>query len=253
MQVSPRVYAVLERLDETRGLYYNLDRHTAELLFVLARLTRPATVVEVGTANGYSAIVLGAAVQPCHGRVITIERDGRLIEEARANIVSAGLQDVVTVYPGSAYKVLKRLPGPLDFVFLDATKQEYVGYLERIRPALSPHALLLADNVLSHQDELLSFLQEVMSDRRFSTTIVPLGLGLLVAAYASEDRPAVPRDIPAMNELVVSAARRVFLGTAAEVQNRAIFFHGSPREDRTLDGYDRSLAEEANRLPRQDE
>lgn len=257
MKISPRIQEILERLEETRGMYYNLARPSAEILFVLARLTRPKEIVEVGTSNGYASIILGAAVQPFGGRVATIERDGELVEEARKNILDAGLQDVVTVHPGSAYKVLKQLPGPFSFVFLDATKQEYEGYLERIRPKLAPRALLTADNILSHREELLSFTENVIRDDRFSATVLPIGMGLLVGVYEPQSQPNPDRPIPSMEELVAHASQRIFRGTAQEVRNGGIFARtrvsslgaAAPGRDPTLDGYEDSLAEEAERLP----
>jgi predicted O-methyltransferase YrrM len=227
MQVTPRVQEVLDRLEETRGLYYNLARPSVELLFLLARLVRPREIVEVGTSNGYSAIALGAAVQPFRGRVITIERSGRLVEEARKNIADAGLQDVVTVFPGSAYKALKRLPGPFRFVFLDATRQEYVGYLEQVRSKLAPRALLVADNLLSHQDELAEFTRAVSKDSHFSSIVIPVGMGLLLSAYEEQTEPSPDRKILSLGELVASARSRVFRGTASQVRNGEMFTRAS--------------------------
>lgn len=186
MHFTPRVSEVLERLQRTRWMYYNLHPVSAEVLVFLARLARATRVVEVGTSNGYSAIVLGAAVRTQGGSVVTIERDGNIAEEARANIADAGLPDVVTVVPGSAYKVLRDLAGPWDFAFLDATKQEYLGYLERILPKLSPRALLVADNMLSHAEELKEFRSTVLADPRMDATVLPVGTGLLVGVFERE-------------------------------------------------------------------
>lgn len=255
MRLPPRVQEVVERLDETRGLYYNLARPAAELLYLLVCLTRPREILEIGTANGYAAIILGAAAQEIGARVITVERNGQLVQEARQHIVEAGLQDVVTVAPGSAYKVIKRLCGPFAFVFLDATKQEYVGYLERIRPKLAPQAVLAADNVLSHAEELASFVAMVREDPAFMTTVVPHDVGLLVAVF--DACAAAPRKQPStsIGELVASAAPRIFRGTAADVRNGQIFtpvpphLASAPENGQTRDGYEESLAAEALRLP----
>lgn len=180
MRVSARAQEVLQRLEQTRWQYYNLHPQSAELLGLLARLARAQSVIEVGTANGYSAIVLGTVVSELGGRVVTIERDGSLVEEAKRNIAAAGLSEVVTVLPGSAYKVLRDLEGSWDFVFLDATKQEYQGYLERILPKLTPSAVLVADNLLSHAAELREFAAAVASHSHIQATVIPLGTGLLV-------------------------------------------------------------------------
>ena len=92
MQLTGRAREVIESLDHTRGLYYNVGRPTAELLYIFTRLLRPKHVVEVGTANGYSAIILGSAVKDFGGSVITMERNGNCAENAQKNILAAGLQ-----------------------------------------------------------------------------------------------------------------------------------------------------------------
>lgn len=209
MNFSPRVAEVLERLQWTRWKYYNLHPQAAEVLALLARVSQAKRVVEVGTSNGYSAIVLGAVVRGVQGRVFTIERDGEVAEEAKANIAEAGLQDVVTVLPGSAYKILRDLEGPWDLAFLDATKQEYVGYLERILPKLAVRALLVADNMLSHAEELGDFRSRVATEPRLDATILPVGTGLLVGLYQQEpsgDLQQQPAEIPSMRDLLAAVA-----------------------------------------------
>lgn len=196
MRKESSVQRVLRRLEETRWKYYNLHPDTAAVLTVLARIGGARSVVEVGTANGYSAIALGEAVRAEGGRVTTIERDGELVEEARKNIAAAGLDEVVTVIPGSAYKVLRQELGPWDFVFLDGTKQEYVGYLERVLPKLAPRAMLTADNVLSHADELQAFQKLVAADPRINATTLPVGTGLLIGLFEDvRASPAVSADV----------------------------------------------------------
>lgn len=185
MRFPERVTAVLRRLDETRWRYNNLHRVSAEALALLARIVQARRIVEVGTANGFSAIILGATVQDHGGRVVTIERNGELAHEATANIAAAGLGDVVTVMPGSAYKVLRTLPGPWDLAFLDATKREYVGYLDLVCPKLAPRALLTADNLLSHAGELAEFRARIAADPLIEATVLPVGMGLLVGWYDS--------------------------------------------------------------------
>lgn len=175
------VAEALARLEKTRRRYFNLHPDAAALLRMLAALVRARRVVEVGTSNGYSAIVLGATVREHGGCVITIERDGERVKKARVNIRSAGLEDVVTVVAGSAYKALKSLKGPVDFAFLDGTKQEYLGYLDRLRPLLADHAIVVADNLLSHADELAEFRASMESDPHFDTVVLSVGMGLLLA------------------------------------------------------------------------
>lgn len=213
MRPSSRARVVLDRLIETRWRYYNLHPDSAEILAALVHIARAQNIVEVGTANGYSAIVLAESARVYGGHVTTIERDGALVEEARRNIAEAGLSDIITVVPGSAYKVLKQLPGPWDFVFLDATKQEYLGYLERLLPKLTAEAVLVADNLLSHADELQSFREFVGADPRFEATVVPVGTGLLIARFSQSSEGT--------SGAWVSAGARTDAGAGARVAQRS--------------------------------
>ena len=256
MKLPERTREVIENLDMTRGLFYNINNPTSELLYFLVKLLRPKRIVEVGTANGYSSIVMGSAARDFGGSVITIERNGRLAEAATKNIVEAGLQDTVTVYPGSAYKVLERLTGEFEMVFLDATKQEYLGYFERVRDKISPNGLLLADNVISHEEELGEFIRKISDDRRFSISILPVGNGLLAGVFNQQKESAEKRHISALGELVSSAAPRIFQGTVADVRSGKIFLHNlykkaeensfaNAKEFNEMDGYEESLFEES--------
>ena len=259
MQLSGRVKDVIEELDHTRGLYYNVGRPTAELLAIFTRLHQPKRVVEVGTANGYSAIIIGSVLREFGGSIITIERNGRYAENAQKNIISAGLQDVVTILPGSAYKVLDRLPGPFDMVFLDATRQEYLGYFDRVKNKMAPNGLLVADNVISHEQELSDYIRTVSEDKHFSSTILQAGGGLMVATMNPVKEPADKKHISDIGELVKQAGPRIFRGTASDVQNGKIFLrnlYDKTKDDvhlkveaDDLDGYEKALFEEEERLP----
>jgi len=254
MKVSSRIQSVLEVLDQTRGLYYNIAKPTADLLFFLTKLKRPQTIIEIGTANGYSSIVMGAAIQSYGGNVITIERNGRLVEEARENIMEAGLQDVVTVYPGSAYKVIQKLSGPFDMVFNDGTKQEYLGYFERFYPKLSPQALVIANGAISNNADLSKYTNVVFKDELLSSNIVPVGRGLLVSVYEPKKEPNFKKPVSSIGELVVEVEKRYFKGTASQVKNGEIFIRkdkAEPKNER--DGYVDSLITESMVLPTEEE
>jgi len=256
MKLPERAREVIENMDMTRGLYYNINNPTAELLYFLVKLLRPKRIIEVGTANGYSSIVMGSAARDFGGSVITIERNGRLADSAMENITKAGLMDTVTVYPGSAYKVLERLTGEFDLIFLDATKQEYLGYFERVRDKISVNGLILADNIISHEEELGEFIRKISDDRRFSVSVLPIGNGLLAGIFSQQKESVEQRHISALGELVSSAAPRIFQGTAADVQNGKIFLHNlykrseeksQEKEFDEMDGYEQALFEEASR------
>jgi len=118
-----------------------------ELLFILARATGAAHILELGTATGYSAIYLGRGCKPAGGRVLTLELDETMASRARANFARAGLGGRVEVRVGDALKLLGAMPGPFDLIFLDIDKESYLPALDHCRRLLRVGGLLVADNV----------------------------------------------------------------------------------------------------------
>ena len=177
-----------------------VDRHSGRVLSVLASGRR--RIVEVGTAYGYSTLWL-ALGQPAGGTIVTIDPDRERTDLARAWWREAGIDDGrITVVTGKALDAFASdeaaLAGPFDLVFIDALKPEYGAYLDALIPRLAPDALVVADNVLwsgrvsgsrptgpddAETAALRAFCERIAGDMRFATTILPLGDGLLAAAW----------------------------------------------------------------------
>ena len=119
----------------------------ADLLYVLVRATNAVSVLELGTATGYSGIYLARAAAENGGRLVTIEWSMEMAERARKNFQKAGVLDVVDIMTGDAQAVLETLKGPFDFVFLDIDKEFYVKVLPRLHDVMKKCGLLVADNV----------------------------------------------------------------------------------------------------------
>lgn len=217
MELSKKTHAVLDRMEETRNIYHNIARSSAELIFILVKMIGARRIVEVGTGNGYSAIILGSAVSREGGSVETIERHGSMVELAKGNIKTAGLADIVTVRAGSGHKILKQMEEPIDVLFLDAAKQEYLGYLEHALPLLRPGSLLLADNIISHASDCGDFVEYVRGSDDFTETILPINSGLLIAVFRPDKRVAT------MKELMEEAGQRIFQTTPADIQKGNTF------------------------------
>ena len=124
-----------------------IRRETAALLKTMVTLVSPARILEVGTAVGYSALLM-ASVMPENCRITTIEKYEKRIPEAKENFRLAGMEEKITLLEGDAGEILGSLSGSFDFIFMDAAKGQYVHWLPDALRLLAPGGLLMSDNVL---------------------------------------------------------------------------------------------------------
>jgi len=159
----------------------NLEPDTARLVALMARSSAATRVLEVGTSNGYSTIWLAWAVEPSGGRVTSIERNPQKHAMALANLTQAGLQERVDLRLGEATPLVRELSGPFDLVFFDADRTSAPEQLRLLLPKLTPRVLLLADNALSHPQEIAGYLEALSLLPGFEHAVIPVGKGLSVA------------------------------------------------------------------------
>ncbi len=159
----------------------NLEPPTAQFLHILIRSSRRTQLLEIGTSNGYSTIWLAWAARATDGHITSIDRDADKQAQADANLRRAGLRGRVDLLCGDATEIVASLPGPFDCVFFDADRQSAPAQLELLVPKLAPDVLILADNVLSHPDEIAGYLAALEALSTFDRVIVPVGKGLSVA------------------------------------------------------------------------
>lgn len=159
----------------------NLEPDTAQFLHLFLRSSHRTRILEVGTSNGYSTIWLAWAASVTGGQVISIDRDPQKQEQADANLQRAGLRSVVHLKCGDATQIVASLPGPFDCVFFDADRYSAPEQLTLLLPKLTPDVLLLADNVLSHPQEIAAYLRALEALPQFDKVILPIGKGLSVA------------------------------------------------------------------------
>ncbi len=164
-------------------------------LHTLVRAVGAKSVLEVGTATGYSAIWLGRAVKLAGGRVTAIEMDPKRAEIARRNLASCGLQDTVTLFNQDAFEFLSKDRSSYDVVFLDILRglsPEGIGrLLDLVLPRLKVGGLLLADNALHGGDVLepkspsaaglAEFNRRIFNDPALVSSIVPLRDGVAIS------------------------------------------------------------------------
>jgi predicted O-methyltransferase YrrM len=123
---------------------------------------KPRNILEIGTLYGYSAILMASMLSSSNGRVVTIEINKSVAEAAIKNIEDAGLSDKIVVIIGNALDVIPKLDRSFQLVFLDAAKDEYLGYLKSAeKKCLENGAVVVADNVIVSRNEMLDYLEYV--------------------------------------------------------------------------------------------
>ncbi|MFB3788304.1 MAG: O-methyltransferase [bacterium] len=130
----------------------------AMMLRILVQAARCRRGIEVGTATGYGAIVMGVAFERTGGELTSIDIDPRMVKIAQEHIRNMGLEKTVKVVEGDALKVLPALEGEYDFIFIDAQKQDYLKYFKAVETKLKTGAVIVADNVIQSKNAMKDFL-----------------------------------------------------------------------------------------------
>ncbi len=161
---------------------WSVPRQTGEYLYNYVLTHKPKVILELGTSSGYSAIWMAAAAQSYGGHVYTVEVAEPKITLAQSYIDRVGLQDSITIIPGMVGDVLATWEKPIDLLFLDADKMNYLGYIQAIEPMFAEGATLIADNVLDFAHLMQDFLSYIETSDRYQSEVVAIDHGLLVAA-----------------------------------------------------------------------
>jgi predicted O-methyltransferase YrrM len=170
------------REKDRKKKFLNLERPTAELIYVFLQASKRKHVLEIGTSNGYSTIWIAAALKDREdSRFISIEILPEKRELARANLARAGFERRVELMEGDATDVVAGLSGPFDCVFFDADRVSAPSQLQLLLPKLNDDVLLLADNALSHPEEISAYKSAVEGLPGFICTLTPVGKGLHLA------------------------------------------------------------------------
>ena len=140
--------SVLEDMDQNqrRGMM-NVPLEDARILRMLTEAVGAKHVVEIGTSNGYSGIWFCLAMQATGGKLTTHDIDEGRASLARKNFKRAGVDNMVTLVMGDAHETVKRIKEPIDVLFIDADKEGYKDYLEKLLPLIRPGGLILSHNI----------------------------------------------------------------------------------------------------------
>lgn len=167
------------------------------LLKLLLAMKQPERILEVGTAIGFSALLMSEyGVPDC--KITTIEKYEKRIPLARENFKKAGKEDQILLLEGDAVDILKKLEPPFDFIFMDAAKGQYIHFLPDILSLMPKGGILVSDNVLQDGDVMESrfavtrrdrtihsrmrdYLYELKQNKQLCTDILPVGDGVTIS------------------------------------------------------------------------
>ena len=179
-----------------------IRKEMQSFLKVLLSIQKPTCILEVGTAVGFSSLLMSEyAPQGC--TITTIENYEKRIPIARENFRRAGKEGQITLIEGDAAEVLKKLGGTYDFIFMDAAKAQYIHYLPEVLRLLKDGGVLVSDNCLQEGNVIESrfaverrdrtiharmreYLYEIKHNEQLITSILPLGDGVAVSVKRGE-------------------------------------------------------------------
>ncbi|MDD4189449.1 MAG: O-methyltransferase [Eubacteriales bacterium] len=173
----------------------------ARFLLIIGSILKPVRILEIGTAIGYSAIFLASLLKP-GGTIDTIEKNERMVRQAKSNIKKAGWENKIKVIAGDALEVLPYLAGSYDMVFQDAAKGQYIEFLPDCLRVLRVGGILASDNVLFRglvdggseipkrnrtiAARLREYIGVICGSEMLDTSIIPIGDGLAVTYKKGE-------------------------------------------------------------------
>ena len=191
---------VLEKIEEQahKDNVPIIRKEMESFLRVMLYIKKPKRILELGTAVGYSAILMSECMDE-DGKITTIENYEKRIVEAKKNIELSGKGQVIELLEGDATEVMKNLSSQqFDFVFMDAAKAQYIYFLPEVLRLMKKGAVLITDNVLQEGDLIESrfvverrdrtihkrmreYLEVVKNHEELETSIVPIGDGITIS------------------------------------------------------------------------
>jgi predicted O-methyltransferase YrrM len=175
-----------ERADALQAAYLPIAAQGGDLLSILVRAKRPATIVEFGTSYGISTLYLAAAVADNGmGSVVSTELNNAKVAAARANLVEARLSDHVVILPGDAMLTLNDIRGPIELVLLDGWKDMCLPVLRSLESRLSTGALIVADGIkLPSMSSYLEYVRNPING--YATVAFPVDDGMEISCWTAQ-------------------------------------------------------------------
>ena len=175
-QVLSSAEVVLKRIEKASEKEFLpiVGPRKGSILAEEVRKAKPKHVLEVGTLIGYSAVLMGKELD-ADAEIVSVEIHRSEAEEASKNILKAKVPPKITVIAGDAIEVIPTLRGLFDFVFIDAEKTEYYGYLKLVESKLHKGSVVVADNAGIFANQMLDYLDYVRNCGSFQSRFVQVG------------------------------------------------------------------------------
>ena len=189
-KVVDELVAAAERHDATKANRLDrwrvLEPDAGRFLWFLTQAVGARTIVEIGTSRGVSTLYLADAARRTGGRVVSLDTDAVAQEHARRSLTDAGLADHVTFRVQDGGTALADHPDEsVDLLFLDAERTEYPGWWPHPARVLRVGGVLVADNALSHPEEIAPLRTLIAQEPGLTTTTIAIGKGELLALRGS--------------------------------------------------------------------
>ncbi len=175
-ETEKRILGAINDAVKTGELYANVPASDGRMLRLLTEAINAKNVVEIGTSTGISGMWFCMALEKTGGKLTTFELDASRAAKARAHFKKAGVEQVVTLVEGDAHQNISRLKDQIDVTFIDAEKEGYVDYLQKLLPLVRPGGLILAHNV----NMVPEYMKIVTTDPNLETVLFMGGAGLAV-------------------------------------------------------------------------
>jgi len=202
-QLLPKSEGILAELEEYAEQNHVpiVTKDVASLLSILIKSTHTKSILEIGTAIGYSSILMGKAAGD-NFRITTIEKNQEMINIASQNIKKAGYENNITILGGDASEILQSINDKYDMIFIDAAKGQYMDFLKLSFGNLKVGGLFICDNVLFRGmvaersllirrkitivKRLKKFLSYISDHEAMDTTVIPIGDGVSISMKKKE-------------------------------------------------------------------
>lgn len=175
-EAEKKILAVLDGIVKSHHTYLSVPMQDGRALRLLAESSGARNIVEIGTSTGYSGLWFCLALQSIGGHLTTFELDHARATMARGHFKDAEVDNLVTIVEGDAHRNVAKLKGPIDLAFIDADKDGYIDYLNKVLPLVRPGGLILAHNV----DMVPDYVKTVTTNADLETIFYMEGGGLAV-------------------------------------------------------------------------